>query len=151
MRIMVVTPVAAALVFIAGDRLTLGDPRFAALFVASLVGAWLLTYFTMVLLGALAFFLESSIALFELWLAMHAVLSGYLVPLELLPPGLARLARLSPFNSMLAFPVETLIGMRDLATATRDLAVQWLYVVVMAILGLAVWRRGVRRYAAFGG
>jgi len=105
----------------------------------------------MVLLGSLAFFLESSIGVFELWLALHSILSGYLVPLDLLPRWVARIARVSPFDSMLAFPLETLVGLRDLRAALASLAMQWMYIVVMALGGLAVWRRGVRRYVAFGG
>jgi ABC-2 type transport system permease protein len=151
MRALIVTPVVAALVWRAGDRLAIGDPRILAIFLASMLGAWLLIFFTMVLLGSTSFFLESAIGVFEMYLALFAVLSGYLVPQELLPTWVARIARLSPFDSMLAFPLETLIGLRDVGTATRDLATQWGYVVVMAVLGLSVWRRGVRRYVAFGG
>ncbi|MBC8133874.1 MAG: ABC transporter permease, partial [Deltaproteobacteria bacterium] len=96
-------------------------------------------------------FLESAIGVFEVWLALFAVLSGYLVPSELLPPWVGRVARLSPFDSMLSFPLETLIGLRDFGTAARDLGTQWAYVAVMATVGLTVWRRGVKRYVAFGG
>ena len=116
-----------------------------------MVGAWLLIFFTMVLLGSTSFFLESAIGVFELYLALYAVLSGYLVPVELLPPWVGRIARLSPFDSMLALPLETLVGLRDVGTAARDLARQWAYIAVMATLGLSFWRRGVRRYVAFGG
>jgi ABC-2 type transport system permease protein len=151
MRILIVTPVAIALVVLAGDHLAVRDPALLGIFVASLVGAWLLIFFTMVLLGSLAFFLESSLGVFEMWLALHSILSGYLVPLELLPGWVARIARVSPFDSMLAFPLETLIGMRDVKTATASLAQQWLYLAVMGVAGLTVWRRGVRRYVAFGG
>lgn len=151
MRALVVSPVAVILALTAGDRLAIRQPAILAVFVASMVGAWLLIFFTMVLLGSLAFFLESSIGVFEMWLALHSILSGYLVPVELLPRWVARIARLSPFDSMLAFPLETLIGLRDLRTALRCLAAQWLYVGLMAVLGLGLWRRGVRRYVAFGG
>lgn len=151
MRALIVSPVVAVLVATAGDRLAIRDPRVLLIFSASMAGAWLLIFFTMVLLGSMSFFLESALGVFEMWLALFAVLSGYLVPLELLPPVVAHIARLSPFDKMLAFPLETLIGLRDLGTAARDLAVQWAYVLVMAVVGLSVWRRGVRRYVAFGG
>jgi ABC-2 type transport system permease protein len=151
MRLLIVTPVVAALVWFAGDRLAIRDPRVLVIFLAGMVGAWLLIFFTMVLLGSLSFFLESAIGVFEVWLALFAVLSGYLVPLELLPGWVGRVARLSPFDSMLSYPLETLIGLRDLGTATRDLCTQWAYIATMAVFGLSVWRRGVRRYVAFGG
>jgi ABC-2 type transport system permease protein len=151
MRALVVTPVVAAMFVLAGDKLAVRDPRILAVFLLSLVGAWFLIFFTMVFLGSMAFFVESAIGIFELWLGLHAILSGYLVPLELLPRWVARIARLSPFDSMLAFPLETLTGKRDLGAALASLGVQWLYVAVMAVAGLTVWRRGVRRYVAFGG
>jgi ABC-2 type transport system permease protein len=151
MRALIVTPVVATLVLVAGDRLAIRDPRVLAIFLASMVGAWLLIFFTMVLLGSLSFFLESAIGVFEVWLALFAVLSGYLVPLELLPAWVGRIARVLPFDSMLSFPLETLIGLRDLGTAARDLGTQWAYVATLAVLGLSVWRRGVRRYVAYGG
>src|SRR5262249_25590687 len=44
-----------------------------------------------------------------------------------------------------------LMGFVDRATLVRDLAIEWLFVGVCALLALAVWRAGVRRYAAFGG
>ena len=151
MRALVISPVVAILVAVAGDRLLRHDPVLVAVFGASLAGAWLLIFFTMVLMGSLAFFVDSALGIFELWLGVHAILSGYLVPLELLPRWVARIARLSPFDSMLAFPLETLTGKRDLGAALASLGVQWLYVAVMAAAGLTVWRRGVRRYVAFGG
>jgi ABC-2 type transport system permease protein len=151
MRALIVTPVLGVLIYVAGDHLAIRDPRILVIFLAAMVGAWLLIFFTMVLLGSVSFFLESALGVFEIYLALYAVLSGYLVPLELLPPWVARVARLSPFDSMLAFPLETLIGLRDVGTAARNLGTQWAYVVLMAVLGLTVWRRGVRRYVAFGG
>ena len=39
----------------------------------------------MVLLGSLAFYVDSAMGVFELWLGVHAIFSGYLIPLEVLP------------------------------------------------------------------
>jgi ABC-2 type transport system permease protein len=151
MRLLVVTPVVAALIWTARDRLAIGDPRVLAIFVAAMIGSWLLIFFTMVLLGSTTFFVDSAMGVFDVYLATFSILSGYLVPLELLPPWVARLAHLSPFDSMLAFPLETLLGLRDAGTAAQDLVKQWAYIAVMATAGLSLWRRGVKRYVAFGG
>jgi len=80
MRFLVVSPVVVLLLVSARQHLTLGEPGFLLVFLLSLVGAWMLIFFSMVLMGALAFYLESSLGLFELWLGLHAILSGYLVP-----------------------------------------------------------------------
>jgi len=151
MRALIVSPILALLVYTAGGRLAVHDPVLLGVLFASLLGAWLLIFFMMVLLGALAFFVESAIGVFELWLAVHAIFSGYLVPLESLPHWMAGAARVLPFRFMLGFPVEVLVGLSSRATALRELGAQWAYVVVLASSALLVWRAGVRRFAAYGG
>jgi ABC-2 type transport system permease protein len=140
LRFLVISPIAVILVLTAGDRLAVRDPALLAIFLGSLVGAWLLIFFTMVLMGALSFFIESALGLFELWLAIHAILSGYLIPLEALP-----------FRFMLGFPVETLVGLETRSAALTDLGIQWAYVAIFCAAAIAVWRAGVRRFAAYGG
>ena len=105
----------------------------------------------MVLLGALAFYMESALGLFELWLGIHAIFSGYLIPLEVLPAWIRGATRVLPFRYMLGFPVETLIGLETRSGALRELAVQWGYVGFFFAVSLLVWRAGVRRFAAYGG
>jgi ABC-2 type transport system permease protein len=151
MRALVVSPIVAILIYAAGDRLAVHDPLLLAVFLASLIGAWLLIFFTMVLLAALAFFMESALGLFELWLGVHAIFSGYLVPMQVLPHWIRGATRVLPFRYMLGFPVETLIGLESHATALRELGGQWAYVAIFFALALLVWRAGVRRFAAYGG
>jgi ABC-2 type transport system permease protein len=151
MRALVISPILIIMAMSVGDRLALRDPALIAVFAASLLGAWLLIFFTMVLVGALAFFVDSAIAVFELWLAVHAVFSGYLVPLEALPSWIGRAAAVLPLRFMLGFPVEILIGLLPLGPALRQLAVQWGYVLVLYACAMLVWRAGVRRFNAFGG
>jgi ABC-2 type transport system permease protein len=151
LRALVISPIVVILAVVAGERLALADPALLAIFLASLLGAWLLIFFTMVLMGALAFFIESAMGLFELWLAIHAILSGYLVPIESLPGWFQSLAQVLPFRFMLGFPVETLIGLQTRSSALTQLGIQWMYVALFFVAALAVWRRGVRRFSAFGG
>jgi ABC-2 type transport system permease protein len=151
MRALVISPILAIMIAAAGDRIALRSPALVAIFLASLLGAWLLIFFTMVLVGALAFFVDSAIAVFELWLAVHAIFSGYLIPLEALPSWIGRAAAALPFRFMLGFPVEVLIGLLGPAAALRQLAVQWGYVLMLYALAMLVWRTGLRRFNAFGG
>jgi ABC-2 type transport system permease protein len=151
MRVLVVSPIVAVLIASAWDRLARHDSTLVLVLVASLIGAWLLMFFSMVLLGALAFFVDSAMGIFELWIGVHGIFSGYLIPLEVLPGWVAKLAAVLPFRFMLAFPVETLVGLLSPAQALRQLGAQWLYVAVTGAVALQVWRVGVRRFAAFGG
>jgi ABC-2 type transport system permease protein len=151
LRIVVVSPIVVALALAAWPRLLRHDPRLVAVLLASLVGAWLLMYFFNVLIGALTFYVDSVMGVFELWIGVHGIFSGYLIPLEVLPGWVSKLAAVLPFRFMLAFPVETLVGLTSPAQALRQLAAQWLYVAIIGLLALRAWRAGVRRFAAFGG
>lgn len=123
----------------------------ALVFVASLLGAWLLNFFTMAIVGSLAFFVESSVAVFDFYLAGFMVFSGYLVPLELFPPAVHHLAMVLPFRYLVSFPVEVATGALTGDAMLRPLAIQWSYVAGAVTVALLLFRAGVRRYAAFGG
>jgi len=151
MRIIVVSPIVVLLFATSWDRLAVHDARLLPILAASLVGAWLLTFFSMVLLGTIAFYVDSAMGAFELWIGVHAIFSGYLIPLEVLPGWVRAAANVLPFRFMLAFPVETLVGLLTPGAALRQLAAQWIYVIATGIAARAAWRAGVRRYAAFGG
>jgi ABC-2 type transport system permease protein len=151
LRLVAVVPIAAIAVVAAGGERLSRDPLLLALFPVALVGAWLITFLAMSVIGALAFWVESSGALFEVWLGLFGVFSGYLVPLELFPRWLELAARFLPFRYMLAFPVEMVIGLTPRREALGELAVQWAFVVALAAAARLAWRAGLRRFAAFGG
>jgi ABC-2 type transport system permease protein len=151
MRALVISPIVALLVYTGGGRLVGHDLALAAVLVAALLGAWLLNFFMMVLLGALAFFIESALGVFELWIAVYAIFSGYLIPLEALPVWVRGAAAVLPFRFMLAFPTEVLAGLVERRHAVALLGWQWLYVAGAATAALTLWRAGVRRFSAFGG
>jgi ABC-2 type transport system permease protein len=151
LRFAVAIPLAAVAVAIVGGGHVTGDPLLLLAFPLSLLGAWLITFLAMSIIGALAFYLESSSSLFELWLGLFGVFSGYLIPLELFPGWLATAARFLPFRYMLAFPVEMIVGMTPRSAALLELGIQWAFVGALALGARAVWRQGLRRFAAFGG
>ncbi len=151
LRLVLCSPAVAAFLLVAGPARLTRDPLLLALCPAAVVGAWLITFLAMALVGALAFFVESAGSVFEIWLGLFGVFSGYLVPLELFPPWVAALSRALPFRYMLAAPVEMVIGLVDRTRALQDLAVQWLFVGLLAAAALAAWSAGLRRFAAYGG
>jgi ABC-2 type transport system permease protein len=151
LRVLISLPIAVVAVLVVGPARFTHDPVLLALFPLTIAGAWLITFLAMAVIGSLAFRLEQSGSLFEAWLGLFGVFSGYLIPLELFPSWLAAAARLLPFRYMLAFPVELVIGMTPRAEALRELAIQWAFIGILALAARASWRAGLRRFAAFGG
>ncbi len=150
MRMLVISPVAIVLFVVAGPQLAIGDPVRLAILLASCAGAWALLFFTQVLIGSLALFIDSALSVFDIWLGIHSLLSGYLVPLELLPPWVSAVAHRLPFHYCLGLPVEILIGLVDTPSALRGLGLQWLYVGGFFVASNLLWRAGMRRFVAFG-
>lgn len=144
-------PVAVILLVSSGSSELTRDPAQLALLVPSLALAWLLSFGIMFALGTLSFFVERAAAFVEVYFGVFAVLSGYLVPLELLPRSLARLAEVAPFRGIIAIPVE--LATRPslgLAAAAELVAFQAAWAAGILVVVSALWRRGLRRYEAFG-
>ena len=151
LRALIALPVAVILLLTVGGSHVVHDPLLIALLPLSIAGAWLITFVAMLAMGTLGLFMERSTAVFEVWLGLFAVLGGYLVPLDLMPGWLTRIASWLPFRYMLGAPAELLSGKADRATALHDLAVQYGYVAFLIVLAALVWRAGVKRFEAFGG
>ena len=117
----------------------------------AVVGAWLISFASMLAIGALGLFWESSIALWDLWFALYFTFSGYLFPLSFFPPRLAHRIAMSPFPYSLSFPVDLTLGQVARADVLSRLATQWAYGCGFLVLALVLWRRGLVRYAAYGG
>jgi ABC-2 type transport system permease protein len=150
LRVTLCLPVAAVLLLSPAAALLTRDPLLWALFPMSVAGAWAITFLAMSLVGALCFYVESAASVFELWMGLFGVFSGYLVPLDLFPPWLGTLARWLPFRYMLAFPVEMMTGLLSRERALAEMGIQLAFVAGLALLVSGAWRRGLRRFSAVG-
>jgi len=135
------------------------DLATIALFVLSLALSFLLGFFMEAALGMIGFWvLETSSIVFAYMLVQY-LLSGHMFPLDMLaaiPTGiagtsLADLVRWLPFEYTAYFPAAVWLGKVQGAELGRSLAIEAGWVVIMAVACRVVWRRGTRRYSAYGG
>ena len=121
------------------------------IFLVSLALTALLQFFISFAMAMLAFWLlEISTFIFILF-AFEYLASGHLFPLDVLPPGLKQILFLTPFPYQLYFPIQIYMGKVAGAWLWLGLATQWLWVVVAYGFACFMWRRGVKKYAAYGG
>jgi ABC-2 type transport system permease protein len=151
LRFALATPIAIAAIAWVGTDAVSHDPLHLLALPLLLIGAWAMTFLVMAIIGSLAFFWESALGLFDLWLGFYFLFSGYLMPLELLPGPVRAIGEWLPFRYMLSFTVEVTLGLVDRRQLLHGLAMQWGWTVALAIGALATWNAGVRRYSAFGG
>ena len=149
-RALILTPlvVVAYLVF-DGLPYTL-SPLNVALYVWTIAWAWLLTFLVQAMFGLLALYTQQSLSFQEAWFGLWALLSGYLLPLEL-ADALEAVAVWLPFRAMGSLPTEIIIGHLEGPALLQGVLTQlgWAAVVLAAVA--FTWRRAVVRYEAFGG
>jgi ABC-2 type transport system permease protein len=125
-------------------------PALAA-FLVSLVLTALLQFFISYAVAMLAFWmLEISTFIFILF-AFEYIASGHLFPLDLLPSKLEHVLFFTPFPYMLYFPIGIYMGKIAGANLLRGMFVQLGWVLIGYALARFAWRRGIKKYAAFGG
>jgi ABC-2 type transport system permease protein len=120
-------------------------------FLVSLVFTALLQFFISFAMAMLAFWLlEISTFIFILF-AFEYLASGHLFPLEMLPATVQKILYLTPFPYQLYFPIQIYLGKISGAALGQGLAIQVLWVFASYAFARFMWRRGLRKYAAFGG
>jgi ABC-2 type transport system permease protein len=150
-RGLIALPIAIGALAWAGRGQITGDPVQWVVALAGVFGAWALIFSAMLAVGSLGLFWESSLAVYDLWLGLFFIFSGYLMPLAFFPGWLRTLSWWLPFRYTLAFPVETMLRLESRAESLRSLLVQWTYIAGFLATALLLWRRGLARYAVFGG
>jgi ABC-2 type transport system permease protein len=117
---------------------------------------------SMGLTALLQFFLSYAMAMLAFWLleistfvfilyAFEYLASGHLFPLDILPAGLKQALFLTPFPYQLYFPVSIYMGRVSGGELWTGLMVQAAWVLLGYAAARIMWRRGIRRYSAFGG
>lgn len=143
---------ATALVVAAGDHLS-RSPAAWGLFVLAVIAGWLITLGINFAIGCLAFFVDSALRVMDIYLAIYMVASGYLIPVDLFPPAARTIVGHLPFRNQIALGVELMTGRydHDLGGGLAAVGVAWAWAVLVFLVVAFVWRRGLRRYGAFGG
>ncbi len=126
------------------------------------LGVFSLVLVSLLLTALLQFFISYAMAMLAFWLleistlifilyAFEYLASGHLFPLDVLPPGLKQVLFLTPFPYQLYFPIQIYMGKIAGVDLWRGLAVQLGWVLLAYQFARFMWRRGIRKYSAFGG
>jgi ABC-2 type transport system permease protein len=114
-----------------------------------LVAAALITMMSLAI-GLLAFWFDEVTPLFWLWQKLLFVLGGLMLPIQLYPKVIQRVAAFTPFPTVLGGPASFLLGSGSVTAV--DLA--WslaLWAVVIAVVTWCVFRRATAALAFNGG
>ncbi len=119
-------------------------------FVVAIWGGFSVRFVTLYVLGMINFWTTRGSAIFQIIVTGELLLSGRLVPLELMPEWVEALAAWFPFKWTFQFPIDTLIGRLTPAEIATGIGIQIAWTAGLGLILSLVWRRAMRRYSAVG-
>lgn len=143
-------PIAGALAVVFRPELHT-SPLQVVWFVVAFYGAAVLWAVVTAAVGYTSFWLVSIRAVDRLHWTASLLLSGRLVPVDLLPGWAHALSSVLWFRWGFDFPIQVLIGPIDGADIAIGLGMQAVWIVGGLIAVRTIWHFGVRRYGAVGG
>ena len=120
-------------------------------FVIAIWGAYLIRSMFQGVIGMLNFWTTRGAAVFDLYMAIEMLLSGRLVPLQLMPEWVQTLANFLPFKWTFYFPIQSLVGDLSTQSLLLGLCAQVLWIGIGLVLFHFAWRAAVRHFSAVGG
>ena len=121
-----------------------------AVFVVAIWAGFVLRTLILWILGLITFWTTRVAAIFQLYFGAELLLSGRLVPLQLMPQWAQTLANFFPMKWTFWFPIESLVGDMSPQRLFLGLAVQGLWIAGLSGGVWVMWRRAVARYTAVG-
>ena len=120
-------------------------------FVVAIWGAYLVRSMYQGVIGMLNFWTTRGAAVFDLYMATEMLLSGRLVPLQLMPGWVQTLADFLPFKWTFGYPIEALVGDMSTRSLLLGLVAQLLWIGIGLAGYRLAWKFAIKRFTAVGG
>ncbi len=121
-----------------------------SLFVLALLVAFVLNFLIFWCVALVGFWLTEIGYLFEAVRIVIIAASGGVLPLAVFGPRISGVLALLPFRFTIQFPTEILSSRVAPGDVLPSFALALFWILALALVGQAVWARGIRRFAAVG-
>jgi ABC-2 type transport system permease protein len=99
---------------------------------------------------SLAFWTTRVFSVHEFYYALFLLFSGQFVPLPLMPKVIQDIAQFLPFQLLIYFPIQLILGKLSSFQIIQGFVVSGIWLAVSIVLFNLVWREGVKRFSAVG-
>lgn len=127
------------------------SPEVAAVFLVSMLLGQLVLHYVMMLVDLLCFWTLRNDAAVLIIVFAQNLLSGVYAPLWYFPDWFITLSAFLPFQSTLGVPLSIYVGRIGVEDAFGQMAIQGVWIVLLALLTRRLWDRAGRRVVAQGG
>ena len=112
--------------------------------------SFLIGYLLSAAITSLAFWTTRVYSIHEFYFALILLFSGQFVPLPLMPKVIQDIAQYLPFQLLLYFPVQLILGKLNTNQIVQGYIMAGVWLAVSILLFNWVWRNGVKRFSAVG-
>jgi ABC-2 type transport system permease protein len=80
-----------------------------------------------------------------------SMLSGELIPINVMPILVEKILLFLPFSYSVYFPVQTVMGTLTIQEIMSKLVIQIVWIIAIGLISMFVWKAGVKKYESVGG
>ncbi|MGQ9638639.1 MAG: ABC transporter permease [Thermodesulfobacteriota bacterium] len=124
--------------------------RHLFLFILALILSSLLQFFLFEALSLLSFWVENTYGLRFTMRVIMEVVGGAIIPLSFFPEILQKIFEFLPFPFMIYLPMKIYLGKIALPEVWIEFLKEAAWIIVLSILNLIIWKKGIRQYVAMG-
>jgi ABC-2 type transport system permease protein len=118
--------------------------------IPAMIMGFLVGFLLSAAITSLAFWTTRVYSIHEFYYAMILLFSGQFVPLPLMPKLIQDVAQYLPFQLLIYFPIQLILGKLSSAQIVQGYVVGSIWLVVAISVFTWVWRNGVKRFSAVG-
>lgn len=113
--------------------------------------AWFISFCYSFIVNLIAFWSTDGRGLGRLAFSLPQFLSGFFMPLRLLPDWFSQIVAYSPFPSLINTPVEVYMGILQGPVLLNSILTQVLWAIILFVLAQIIYRKGIQRLIIQGG
>ena len=118
--------------------------------IPAMILGFLVGYLLAAAITSLAFWTTRVYSIHEFYFALILLFSGQFVPLILMPKLIQDIAQYLPFQLLIYFPIQLILGNLSSAQIMQGYVVGLIWLAIAIVLFNWIWRNGVKRYSAVG-
>lgn len=126
------------------------DIFYVVLLILICLLGYILSFTYKSLIGFVAFWLTDIGGFLQFENMIFFVFSGVMMPLSLLPEQITKIAYALPFAYMIYYPVRAVQGKLELNELFLTIFIQLVWIMVMYVGYMLMWRIGIKKFTAVG-
>ncbi len=120
------------------------------LFTLAIIFGYILSLLSETCIGLLSFWLEHYEGVYTMFSLTRELLSGFMVPLALMPSSLQHITRWSPFRYFLSYPIEIITTHSTQTQISQGFLGMAIWLVILTALVRYLYSQGVKKFTAAG-